>query len=229
VSESIKKRLVELGCDERKILIHHSGIDLKRFQTTHKRPKSRKVTNVITVGFTAKKGLEYGIRAVAKLVSSNRNMHYYIVGDGPLKGKIKSLINDFNLHNEVTLCGLKDQTELIALLIDSDFMIAPSITDVNGDQEGIPNVLKEAMAVGLPVIGTKHAGIPELIQDGVSGFLVPERDVDALVDKMRFFIRYPEKAVKMGKAGCAFVRQEYDIDRLNDRLVECYESLLSKS
>ncbi|MBW2742314.1 MAG: glycosyltransferase [Deltaproteobacteria bacterium] len=188
---------------------------------------NKKVTNLITVGFTEKKGLEYGIRAVAKLVSSGHNLHYNIVGDGQLKGKIQSLINDHNMENVVTLCGFRDQTELIDLVADADFMIAPSITTATGDQEGIPNVLKEAMATGLPVISTRHAGIPELVHEGISGFLVPERDIDALAEKMNFLIRHPEKAVEMGKAGIAFVRQEYDIDKLNDRLVMRYESLLS--
>lgn len=227
VSDSIRQRLIELGCDERKILVHHSGIDLKRFKTRHYVFDNKKVTNVITVGFTEKKGLEYGIRAVAKLVSSGHNLHYNIVGDGPLKGKIQSLINDHNMKNVVTLRGFRDQTELIDLLADADFMIAPSITTATGDQEGIPNVLKEAMATGLPVISTRHAGIPELVHEGISGFLVPERDIDALAEKMNFLIHHPEKAVEMGKAGIAFVRQEYDIDKLNDRLVRCYESLLS--
>ena len=227
VSDSIRQRLIELGCDERKILVHHSGIDLKRFKTMHYRGGNNKVTNVITVGFTEKKGLEYGIRAIAKLVSSGQHLHYYIVGDGPLKGKIQTLINDLNLENVITLCGFRDQTELIDLLADADFMIAPSITTGSGDQEGIPNVLKEAMATGLPVISTRHAGIPELVNEGISGFLVPERDIDALAEKMNFLIRNPEKAAKMGKAGIAFVRQEYEIDKLNNRLVRLYESLLS--
>jgi colanic acid/amylovoran biosynthesis glycosyltransferase len=226
VSESIRQRLIQLGCDERKVIVHHSGIDLKRFKSGHQKTGSRKTTNIISVGFTEKKGLEYGIRAVGRLVDAGYNPHYYIVGDGGLRERLQLLIGDLKLEDIVTLCGYKNQEELVGLLEKSDFMIAPSITTDSGDQEGIPNVLKEAMAMGLPVISTRHAGIPELVHDGVSGFLVPERDIYALTERMAFLIQHPENAAEMGKNGCLLVKQEYDIDTLNDRLVQYYKSLL---
>jgi len=84
------------------------------------------------------------------------------------------------------------------------------------------NVLKEAMAMGLPVVSTWHGGIPEIVQDGVSGFLVPERDVDALVEKLQYLIDHPEIWLNMGQAGREYVLTHYEMNGLSDRLVEIY-------
>jgi colanic acid/amylovoran biosynthesis glycosyltransferase len=92
------------------------------------------------------------------------------------------------------------------------------VTAADGDEEGIPNVLKEAMALGLPVVGTRHAGIPELVEEGVSGLLVPERDEGSLADALDSLAREPGRWAAMGRAGRARIEMEYDIHRLNDRL-----------
>ena len=92
-------------------------------------------------------------------------------------------------------------------MADSDILLAPSVTSKDGDQEGIPVVLMEAFANGLPVISTYHSGIPELVQDGISGFLVPERDVDALKEKINQLILQSELRSRMGLAGRKYVER----------------------
>ena len=82
------------------------------------------------------------------------------------------------------------------------------------------------MAIGLPVISTYHGGIPELVEDGISGFLVPERDVQALVDKLSYLIKHPEKWSAMGKAGRDSVLKNYNLTLLNDDLVKVYRTLI---
>jgi colanic acid/amylovoran biosynthesis glycosyltransferase len=104
--------------------------------------------------------------------------------------------------------------------------VAASVTAADGDEEGIPNVLKEAMASGMPVVGTRHAGIPELIEDGVSGLLVPERNQAALADALQRLALQPEQWAAMGRAGRAKIEMEYDIHRLNDRLAGLLENLI---
>ena len=96
----------------------------------------------------------------------------------------------------------------------------------SGETEGIPNVLKEAMATGIPVIGTWHSGIPELVTDGVSGLLVPERDVDALAEALVTLVDHPGRWPAMGLAGRQRVEAEFDSDKLNQELVELYEQVL---
>jgi colanic acid/amylovoran biosynthesis glycosyltransferase len=85
------------------------------------------------------------------------------------------------------------------------------------------NTLKEAMAMGLPVISTLHGGIPELVKDGISGFLVPERDVDAIAQRLIYLIEHPEIWPQMGKAGRAYVETHYNLNDLNDELVRIYQ------
>jgi colanic acid/amylovoran biosynthesis glycosyltransferase len=104
--------------------------------------------------------------------------------------------------------------------------MAPSVTAADGDQEGIPNVIKEAMAMGIPVLATRHSGIPELVEEGLSGFLVSERDTDALTDRLIHLIDHPEIWPEMGKAGRDYVKKHYDINKLNDRMVEIFQSLM---
>ena len=86
----------------------------------------------------------------------------------------------------------------------------------------------EAMATGLPVLSTWHSGIPELVKDGVSGFLVPERDVVSLSERLVYLIEHPEIWPEMGRAGRAYVETNYDINKLNDRLIAIFQNLLKK-
>ena len=105
-------------------------------------------------------------------------------------------------------------------------LLAPSVTTENGDEEGIPGVIMEAFAQGLPVVSTRHAGIPEVVQDGESGFLVPERDVDGLAEKLQCLVERPALRSAMGRKGRNFVDEYYNIEKLNDRLVYLYQKLL---
>jgi colanic acid/amylovoran biosynthesis glycosyltransferase len=110
----------------------------------------------------------------------------------------------------------------------SDLFLLPSVRASDGDEEGTPTVLMEAMACGLPVLSTVHSGIPELVEDGVSGWLVPERDVAALADRIQWMLDHPDRWAAMGRAGRAKVEREFNIDTLNDRLVELYRGVLAE-
>jgi len=122
------------------------------------------------------------------------------------------------------MCGWKNHDEIIQLLDETHILVAPSITAKSGDQEGIPNVVKEAMAMGIPVVSTLHGGIPELVDDGVSGFLVPECDADAIAESLRYLIDHPDKWNEMGYAGRKHIEADFDIESLNDQLVALYKS-----
>ena len=102
----------------------------------------------------------------------------------------------------------------------SDIFVAPSVVAEDGDMEGVPVSIMEAMACGIPVVSTLHSGIPELVRDRVTGYLVPERDVDSLARVLTRLVEEPRLRRKMGMAGRGVVERGYDQDRLNDRLVE---------
>jgi colanic acid/amylovoran biosynthesis glycosyltransferase len=151
------------------------------------------------------------------------------VGDGILRNALTTQIEKLKLGGSIRLLGWKSQEEIVELLKQADILLAPSITGNDGDEEGIPTTIMEAFALGLPVISTQHSGIPELVQDGQSGFLVPERDADALAQKLECLIKEPEKRHAMGRNGRTFVEQHHDIDQLNDQLVKIYQQLLNNA
>lgn len=227
VSQSIKQHLIQEGCATEKIMVLHSGIDCTKFQYTARLCSNDKTTNLLSIArLIEKKGVAYAIQAVARALRSGRHVTYAVVGDGALRLTLERLIQDLGVEAQVKLLGWKTHDEVIRLLQNAHLLIAPSVTAADGDQEGIPNVLKEAMAMGLPVLSTLHGGIPELVEDGVSGFLVPERDVDALTNRLTHLIDHPDLWREMGRHGRKCVQEHYDINKLNDRLVEIYQRLL---
>jgi colanic acid/amylovoran biosynthesis glycosyltransferase len=224
-----KHLLIGLGCPEEKLAIHRSGIDCGRFSfSVRKAPLDGRIRIVTTARLVPKKGLEYGIRAVAKLLKIYPGLECSIIGDGPLRADLEKLIRELNIEKSVKLLGQKRSSEVAQILDRSHLFIAPSITSDEEDIDGPVNTLKEAMAMGLPVVATRHGGIPELVEDGVSGFLVPERDADATCERLNFLIHNPNLWSAMGRAGRAKVEASYDRDKLNDELVEIYSGLLAK-
>jgi colanic acid/amylovoran biosynthesis glycosyltransferase len=227
VSERWKDKLIELGCNPQKIIVHRAGINVDKFSFRAREPKTDGKVQILTVGrLVEKKGLEYAIQAVAGVFKKYPNLEYIIVGDGPLRDSLANLIRELNLESQVTLAGWKKQEEVAALLQEADLFLAPSVTSEDGDQEGIPATLMEAMAVGLPVLSTCHSGIPELIEDGKSGFLVPERDVEALIAKLTYLLDHSECWTEMGYAGRKYVEIHHNLNKLNERLVQIYQQLL---
>ncbi|MEC4819976.1 MAG: glycosyltransferase [Scytonema sp. PMC 1069.18] len=218
-----QERVINLGCDKDKIIVHGSGIDCSRFNFKARYPQPDGKVRIATTGrLIEKKGIEYGIRGVAKVAKIYPNLEYNIIGDGNLREHLQQVIDSLGVADKVKLLGWKNQQEIIQILDKSHIFIAPSVTAADGNQDAPVNTLKEAMAMGLPVIGTVHGGIPELIQDGISGFLVPERDGDAIAQKLGYFIEHPEVWEQMGRVGRAYVEKHYDINKLNDELVEIY-------
>ncbi|RCJ24666.1 colanic acid biosynthesis glycosyltransferase WcaL [Nostoc minutum NIES-26] len=225
--EYFKIKAMKLGCDEKKIVVHGSGVDCNQFTFKERHSHTDGKFRITTTGrLVEKKGIEYGIRAVAKLAKLGKDIEYNIIGDGCLKENLQQLIYSLNVADRVKLLGWKNQPEVIEILNNSDIFMALSVTAEDGNQDAPVNTLKEAMLMGLPVIATLHGGIPELVKDGVSGFLVPERDSDAIAEKLTYLIAHPEIWSSMGQAGRAFVEANYDMNKLNDELVQIYQQVL---
>ena len=227
--EFFKKRLIELGCDPQKIVVFRSGLDCSKF---HFRPRSLNDTEtirIVTIGrFVEKKGIEYGIKAMAKFAGTQKKIEFLVIGDGPLKSDLSEIIEAYNLQDVVKLLGRKTHEEIIEILDTVHIFIATSVTAMDGNQDAPVNTLKEAMGSGLPVIGTEHGGIPELVEDRVCGFLVPERDSEAIAAALQYLIENPSEWPQLGKAGRARVEAQYDLDNLNDELVKLYEELVGR-
>ncbi|QIR35475.1 colanic acid biosynthesis glycosyltransferase WcaL [Tolypothrix sp. PCC 7910] len=226
-----QNKAIQLGCDAKKIVVHGSGIDCSQFHFKKRLPPEPqgKISIATTCRLIPKKGIEYSIRAVAKVAKIYPQIEYNIIGDGYLRADLQQLIQNLNVAEQVKLLGWKNQPAIIEILDQAHIFLATSITTDDGNQDAPLNTLKEAMAMGLPVISTLHGGIPELVEDGISGFLVPEKDVDAITEKLIYLIEHPEIWSQMGEAGRAYVEKNYDINKLNDELVQIYQQVIANN
>jgi colanic acid/amylovoran biosynthesis glycosyltransferase len=227
VCEFLRQRLIQEGCEEKKIKVHYSGIDCSKFEYLKRERVPGEPIKVLTIArLVEKKGVAFAIEAVSRLLSKGEKIEYSVVGDGPLRESLQQLIVRMGIERQVRLVGAKTHEEVKMLLEESHVLVAPSLTSESGDQEGIPNVIKEAMATGLPVISTVHAGIPELVTDGVSGLLVQERDAVSIADALAYLIRHPDICDEMGQAGRKQVEKKFDTTALNKKLEELYLGLI---
>jgi colanic acid/amylovoran biosynthesis glycosyltransferase len=123
------------------------------------------------------------IEACRQLKARGVDFRYRILGIGPWERRLRTLIEQYQLEDYVDMPGFKPSHEVKVMLDEADVFLLPSVTGADGDMEGIPVALMEAMAVGIPVVSTVHSGIPELIQSDYSGWLVPENNAPALADR----------------------------------------------
>jgi len=229
-SRYTRDRLAELGCDADRILIVPMGLKIERFPFKERKPIPGEPVRILTLGrLVPKKGHEYAIRSVARLVNEKGygNIEYVIAGDGPLLGTLIDLAGELGIEDRVKFPGNVDSDEVLGLLDSAHIFLLPSVTAADMDREGQALVLQEAQAVGLPVVATRHNGIPEGVLDGVSALLVPERDVGSLVRELSILLEHPEEWPRMGLKGREFVAKRYDIRTLSRRLESIYTALLA--
>jgi colanic acid/amylovoran/stewartan biosynthesis glycosyltransferase WcaL/AmsK/CpsK len=226
LSNHFQDLLISNGCPPQKIRIHRLGVDTVKFAFRERTRDAGAATRFVSVcRLVEKKGIETGLRAFAVLQDRVPAATWDIVGDGPLRSRLEELRAELSLEERVTLHGAMPRERVRRLLDESHILLAPSVTASDGDQEGTPVAIMEAMASGLPVISTLHSGIPELVQDGVTGLLTPERDVGALADALRKLALAPDLWAEMGRRGRAVIQREYDVQVLNDGLEEILRDL----
>jgi len=209
---------------EEKIEVIRCGIDLNKFKYSHRTPKD--IINILFVGrLVEKKGLSYAIDTVNQVLREHQNIELRMIGDGPLENETYDLINKLNLNEKIVLLGPQTHSRILKEMEDADIFFLPSLTAENGDREGIPVSIMEAQATGLPVVSTTHTGIPELVLDGQSGFLVPEKDTEAMAEKLKELIVNSELRINMGKLGRSQVESNYDRKKEIDQLDNLFRSV----
>jgi colanic acid/amylovoran biosynthesis glycosyltransferase len=186
MSEDMKRDLLRVGCPEDKIVVHYHGSKVKVFRVVRSYENRPIVQFLIISGFTAQKGHIFLLEAFKKALACNPKIHLTIVGSGPERNNIIETIKRLELENHVDVKPfvVYASKEHIKYLTNSDVFIHPSLTNSNGDKEGIPGAIVEAMAAGLPIVSTTHAGIPSIIENRVSGLLVAEWDISDLSRKI---------------------------------------------
>ncbi len=228
VCHSFAEKLRALGANRDKIKVCFTGIDSNKFAYSQRSYAPGGIIYVVTVcRLIEKKGLKVAIRAMANIIKEFSNVRYAIVGSGELRVKLKVLIKNLSVQNKIKFIGKRSQQEVVKILSKAHIFIHPSVTARNGDGEGIPRALKEAMSCGLPVIATLHNGIPEVVDEGISGFLVPEYDVISLERQLRYLILNPQVWNKMGKNGYKKIKNMHDMKVVNKYLEKILQRLVN--
>ena len=223
-SDSIAKRLVSLGCDPAKIRLHRTGIPLARIPfVARAAPADGAWRCVQACRLIGKKGIATSLRAFAEFVREFPKATFTIAGDGPQFDELRALAGELGIGAQVSFPGFLSQEKLHALFAESHLFLHPSELAADGDQEGVPNAMLEAMAGGLPVLATIHGGIPEAVENGVSGILVAERDHTALAAAMIELARDRARLAAMIAAARARVTEQFDLDAQTRILERCYD------
>jgi glycosyltransferase involved in cell wall biosynthesis len=199
--------------------IYH-GIDLCKFcPDENEEPAGPRAATLLAVGrLVPKKGLEFLVEAVRLLRAEGRRVHLRIVGSGPERAALERRIEAAGLSGAVELLGARPHEELPRLYREATACVLPCVITDDGDRDGIPNVLVEAMRMGVPVVSTAISGIPELVRDGETGLLVPPRDAAALAQAIERLLDDADLRRRLVANGAARVRTEFDLDRNAERL-----------
>ncbi|MBT8489145.1 MAG: glycosyltransferase [Gemmatimonadetes bacterium] len=232
LSDNMKARLMELGCPPELLRIHHLGVDPSEYAHRERvHPAPGEPVRLLTVArLVEKKGVEYCLQAVAQVLASRgeaaRGLRYDVIGDGPLRGDLEARASELGLDDSVRFHGSQDQEAVRRAMMSAHLFLLPSVTAEDGDQEGTPTVLVEASSTGLPVLSTWHSGIPEIVLDGQTGFLVPERDADALAERLGHLLDHPELWQTMGRDGRRHIEESFATPSLSRELVQHYRDIM---
>jgi glycosyltransferase involved in cell wall biosynthesis len=176
-----------------------------------------------------KKGLPVTLRAFSTFLKQHPNATLTIAGEGPLLSELQKFARESGIADRVSFTGFVSQEQLREIYYRSHIFVHPSQTGRDGNQEGIPNSMLEAMATGLPVFATEHGGIPEAIENDVSGVLVPERDDEALGRAMLNASQDPGLLSRIAHAGGNAVRKNFDLSIQAQRLEDIYLRMIART
>jgi colanic acid/amylovoran biosynthesis glycosyltransferase len=229
MSEDMKADLIKIGCAEAKIKIHYHGIPLTKFYRVRSYEYSAITTFLIVSGLTPKKGHLVLLNAFKAAYFFNGNIRLSIVGSGPLSGEIDKFITENKMNAYVSTFPKTEYAseEHLSYFDMADVFIHPSLTSGNGDKEGIPGAIVEAMATGLPVISTHHAGIPQIIKNGLNGILVPENHAGSLSRAILEMAGNPKQREDIGKNGQLLAMSHLDLIQKEAELERIYDHFRS--
>ena len=202
--------LREQGVPAEKLRVHTMGIDVERFVPGARADGDGEPLVLMVGRFVPKKGHVYGIRAFAELRRRTGRGRLMLVGDGALRARLQATVRDEKIEAHVTFAGALPHQRIAALLAEAEVLLAPSVTTVDGDRESGTLVVKEASAAGAIPIVTWHGGHPEIVEEGRTGFLVPERRVAELAARLEQALGDPALRARLRAAGRAKMLATYD-------------------
>ncbi|GGY37996.1 glycosyltransferase [Parvularcula lutaonensis] len=227
-SEFFRQKAIKLGAPADRSDVLPSGLDTSKFTFAARTMPTEGPVRLISVGrLVEKKGFVDVIDALPK-ISTDKPLRYTIIGDGPLRDELEARARAVGFGDRVEFLGAQSLDRIAQELQNAHIFLGPSVTASDGNQDGPINTLKEAMASGLPVVGTRHGGIPELLEHGRSGFIVPERNPTALAAAVTELLASPERWPAMGKAGAEKVKNDYDLESTGEKMLSIYRSMLAE-
>ena len=228
-SASLQRAVIELGCEENKIDIVRTGIPLSEFPFREREfPENGEWRFLQASRLVQKKGLATTLHAFTHFLGHYPRATLTIAGEGPMREELQELTRKLKINDRVALPGFLPPEKLRDIYYASHIFLHPSETGSDGNQEGIPNAMLEAMATGLPVFATDHGGIPEAIESGVSGILVPERDYEALSQALLKAVQDRDLLARLARNGANAVAQKFDQQNQIRRLEEIYLGMVGK-
>lgn len=219
VSGYIADAAIALGAPPGKVVVHHIGVELAEYVADE---SSSRDIDVLFVGrIVEKKGLDQFVRAVARAAVELGTLRVMVVGDGPLLAENQSLARELGI--EIEFVGAQENSFVRDAMRNAKVLLVPSVTASNGDAEGLPTVIIEAGANGLPVIGYRHSGIPEAVLHNVTGLLAPERDLAELSKNLILILSNPIIRAQFGRAARRNVEENFDLARQTRLLEQIYD------
>jgi colanic acid/amylovoran biosynthesis glycosyltransferase len=239
ISEAGRQRLINIGCRPDRVSVVHLGVDVSEFSPSEQNPQgdaTQEVRLLIVSRLAEKKGISYAMKALRRALEWVPTLTLRIIGEGEEREKLEVLRHELGLEQPVLFLGSMDNAVLRREMLSCHIYLQPSVTAQDGDQEGIPVALMEALACGRPAIASRHSGIPELVLDGQTGLLVGERDTEGLADAIMRMVENPDLARSLGRAGRAWVEQEFNLHiqairftRLLSDIMQNYEHSRTRS
>jgi len=232
MSDDMRRDLVRIGCPEEKIVVHYHGIDTDRFAYPERTYPDRDRVNILLCGrIEPKKAHAEVLRALhlwEQRTPRSRSFEVTVMGSGPLREPLEQLVENYGWQDRVRLLGHVPHGDqrLVEEYRRADIFAQPSVT-ADGEKEGIPGTVVEAMACGLPVVSTYHAGIPELISDGEDGLLVPEGDLTELSAALGSLIEDRSLRERLGRAAAATASTRGRIWARTPHLERIYDEVAS--
>ena len=224
VSRAMREQLIALGAPPSKVHLNPYGVDCSAFSLAQ--PGTARPTFVAIGRLIDKKSPHLTITAFAKMLPRAPDSTLRVIGDGPLMARCQELVQTLGISHAVTLLGAQPHERVAQELREARCFVQHSVMAPSGDSEGTPVSVIEASATGLPIIATRHAGIPDVVVEGVTGFLVDEGDVDGMAEHMAHLANDAELAGKMGAAGRQRALEEFSMDRSLQRLWCIIESCI---
>jgi colanic acid/amylovoran biosynthesis glycosyltransferase len=221
--------LIKAGATPQKVAVHRMGINASLIPYEWRSRQNGPLQLISVCRLIEKKGVEFTLRALGRIKDRGFDWHYTIVGDGPLRQALEHLAHELGIATRVTFLGSLAHEDVKLWLRQSHVFVLPSVTASNGDVEGVPVALMEAMASGLTVVSSYHSGIPELVDNGHTGFLAAERDVDGLADRICWIMEHPVECEAIALDARRKVEQEFNDELLNDHFANLISGISTRS